>query len=277
MAPSISTIGRKSSSASASTINNHQQTQQSHVHADDGEDSDSLGEYADGTATLAAQNRALQADLADKTRYCQTLEKRLLQARRSSHSRTSAGFSTPNKGVLVGEDHGVASLLREKDSEIADLRARLEDKDRMLDALRSAARSRDVAERDPRASHSLSLKFGDANGQNSPLSPVSARTSQLLAEREAAAAIAAGGNVCLGANMGGNMDRSVSVNGIAGVGGELKVKKKERTKSVDEVSRLLDEMMQERVERGGNGKGGRVSGEGLDLGVAGENAVRTSL
>lgn len=244
---------------------NYQQSQQ---HQDDLEDSDSLGEYADGTASLFAQNRALQADLADKTRYCQTLEKRLLQARRSSHSRTSAGFSTPNKGahVLVGEDHGVASLLREKDAEIADLRARLEDKDRMLDALRSAARSRDVADRDPRMSHSLSLKFGDGNplghGHNSPLSPVSARTSQLLAEREAAAAAT-----------GGNMDRSVSVNGIAGVGGELKVKKKERTKSVDEVSRMLDEMIEDRVERGLNEEG---LGEREEAGGA-ENAVRSSL
>ncbi|KAG7134177.1 Kinesin-related protein 11 like [Verticillium longisporum] len=85
-------------------------------------------------------------DLADKTRYIQTLEKRLMQARRASSSRTSIGFSAPNKGIMVGEDHSVSTLLKDKDTEIADLRARLDDKDRMLAALRSAARSRDTAE-----------------------------------------------------------------------------------------------------------------------------------
>jgi centromeric protein E len=47
---------------------------------------------------------------------------------------------------MVGEDHSVSTALKEKDAEIAELRARLDDKDRMLAALRSAARSRDVAE-----------------------------------------------------------------------------------------------------------------------------------
>jgi centromeric protein E len=110
------------------------------------EDEDSAGEFGDGTASLASQNRALQADLADKTRYIATLEKRLMQARRASSSRTSVGFSAPSKGIMVGEDHSVSSLLKEKDAEIAELRARLDDKDRMLGALRSAARSRDTAE-----------------------------------------------------------------------------------------------------------------------------------
>merc|ERR1711939_460169 len=51
------------------------------------EDEDAGGDYGDGRATLQAQVRALQADLQDKTRYISTLERRLLQARRSSHSR----------------------------------------------------------------------------------------------------------------------------------------------------------------------------------------------
>ncbi|KAL6869270.1 Kinesin-like protein kip2 [Amphichorda felina] len=109
-------------------------------------DEDSVGEYGDGTASLAAQNRALQADLMDKNRYIATLEKRLLQARRASSSRTSMGIGGSAKGIMVGEDHSVSAALREKDAEIADLRARLDDKDRMLGALRSAARSRDTAE-----------------------------------------------------------------------------------------------------------------------------------
>ncbi|KAG0651061.1 Kinesin-7 [Hyphodiscus hymeniophilus] len=183
------------------------------------EDEDSLGEFGDGTASLQAQNRALQADLADKTRYCQTLEKRLLQARRSSHSRTSVGFSLPSKGgIMVGEDHGVASLLKEKDSEIADLRARLDDKDRMLTALRSAARSRDTADRDPRAPPTLTML------ENGPLSPVSARASQLL--------------------------DNGPLSPVGPVMSLLSPKVRKRTKSVDEMSKMLDEMIQDRVESG---------------------------
>jgi centromeric protein E len=185
------------------------------------EDEDSLGEFGDGSASLQAQNRALQADLADKTRYCQTLEKRLIQARRSSHSRASVGFSSPNKtGIMVGEDHGVAALLKEKDAEIADLRARLDDKDRMLAALRSAARSRDTADRDPRASQTLQLL------ENGPLSPVSARGSQLLESRPLSPTLPKGPMELL----------------------SPKIRK--RTKSVDEMSKMLDEMIQDRVESG---------------------------
>jgi centromeric protein E len=194
------------------------------------EDEDSLGEFGDGTASLAAQNRALQADLADKTRYCQTLEKRLIQARRSSHSRASVGFSTPSKGgIMVGEDHGVAALLKEKDAEIADLRARLDDKDRMLAALRSAARSRDTADRDPRASQTIAML------ENGPLSPVSARASQLLDNGPLSPVLA-----------GGPM-------------GLLSPKTRKRTKSVDEMSKMLDEMIQDRVESGSLVKGVRGS------------------
>jgi centromeric protein E len=178
------------------------------------EDEDSIGENGDGTATLQAQNRALQADLADKNRYCQTLEKRLLQARRSSHSRTSANFG--KSGVMVGEDHGVAALLKEKDSEIADLRARLDDKDRMLTALRSAARSRDTADRDPRSPSGIQLL------EDGPLSPVSARASLLL-DNESSPLVS----------------RSLS-----------STMPKKRTKSVDEMSKMLDEMIQDRVETG---------------------------
>ncbi|KAG9236297.1 kinesin motor domain-containing protein [Amylocarpus encephaloides] len=196
------------------------------------EDEDSIGENGDGTASLAAQNRALQADLADKNRYCQTLEKRLLQARRSSHSRTSVNFSSslPGKsGVMVGEDHGVATLLKEKDSEIADLRARLDDKDRMLTALRSAARSRDTADRDPRSPSSLQLL------DEGPLSPVSARTSQLHEAGPASPLLPTASK------------------------GLLNPKTRKRTKSVDEMSKILDEMIQDRVESGQLVKGVRGS------------------
>ncbi|GAP83511.1 putative motor domain protein [Rosellinia necatrix] len=133
---SASTIGRRSVGALHS----------SGEEATGNEDEDHVGEYGDGTASLQAQNQALQNDLADKNRYIATLEKRLLQARRASSSRTSAGFSTPNKGIMVGEDHSVSTLIKEKDAEIAELRARLDEKDRMLGALRGVARPRDGAD-----------------------------------------------------------------------------------------------------------------------------------
>lgn len=104
---------------------------------------------ADGYATLSVQFRALQADLADKTRYISTLEKRLLQARRSSQSRTSIGITSNSPRSTfppMSEDPYETELLREKDAEIAELKARLDDKERMVVALRSAARKRDIAE-----------------------------------------------------------------------------------------------------------------------------------
>ncbi|EMR80818.1 hypothetical protein ACHAPC_004986 [Botrytis cinerea] len=206
-ANSVSTIGRRASAKRLSGTVSGDHTSM--------EDDDSVGEYGNGNASLAAQNRALQADLADKTRYCQTLEKRLLHARRSSQSRTSLQFGSKSS-IMVGEDHGISNLLRDKDAEIADLRARLDDKDRMLSALRSSARSRDTAERDPR--HTLN--------QGMPMSPVSARESQLYEP------------------------------GLTSAGGSAKVLPPtvlpptplKNSKSVDEMSKMLDEMIQDRIE-----------------------------
>ncbi|KAH8815167.1 kinesin motor domain-containing protein [Xylogone sp. PMI_703] len=202
------------------------------------EDDDSLGEYGDGTASLQAQVRALQADLADKTRYCQTLEKRLLQARRSSHSRTSVGFAT-GKGIIVGEDHSVSTVLKEKDAEIANLRAQLDDKDRMLAALRSAARLRDTAERSVSGDmrHLLSPSPVPTI-PSGPLAPLSSRASALLDNTPISAA------------------PSTPAPSPAGI---HPPKLRKRTKSVDEMSRMLDEMIQDRVERGEIVKGSRGS------------------
>ncbi|KAH6898729.1 kinesin motor domain-containing protein [Thelonectria olida] len=195
MTSATSTIGRRSSGGNPRGAD------------DSGEaDEDSVGEFGDGTASFAAQNRALQADLADKNRYIATLEKRLLQARRASSSRTSVGFATPNKAIMVGEDHSVASALREKDNEIADLRARLDDKDRMLAALRSAARSRDTAEATTEPRSPLSQEAHSMPG--SPLVP----------EAE-----------------------------------------KKRTRGVDEMNKMLDEMLQDRVDSGQVVRGKRGS------------------
>jgi centromeric protein E len=188
---SSSTIGRRSSGHRLS--------------GGDGEGSpdneeDGMGEFGDGMASLSAQNQALQADLADKNRYISTLEKRLLQARRTSSSRTSVGLSAPSKAIMVGEDHSVSAVLKEKDAEIADLRARLDDKDRMLAALRSAARSRDTAD-----ASTAEVRFSDPD--------VSKQGS------------------------------------LSAVQTPVKAHKR-RTKSVDEMNKMLEEMIQDRVESG---------------------------
>ncbi|KAL8731754.1 MAG: hypothetical protein Q9166_003201 [cf. Caloplaca sp. 2 TL-2023] len=182
-----------------------------------GEEEDSAGEYGDGTATSMAQIRALQADLADKNRYISTLEKRLLQARRSSNGRGSL-VSSPSlqKGNPLDEASRAEALLQEKDAEIADLRARLDDKDRMVMALRSAARKREVAEL---TSEPGTPKMGKEepqgrkgseesirSGGHGPLSPV-----DLLSPQS---------------------------------------EKEQKRKSMEEMSRMLDEMIQGRVESG---------------------------
>lgn len=193
-----STIGRRSSGG---------QRVVSDGEARDGED-DSVGELGDGMASLAVQNRALQADVADKNRYIATLEKRLLHARRASSSRTSVGFSAPNKGIMVGEDHSVSAVLKDKDAEIADLRARLDDKDRMLAALRSAARTRDTA---------------DASGE--PRSPQS----------------------------------NDGMRGVRALSPTHTMHPKRRTQSVDEMNRMLEEMIQDNADTSNLLKDGRGS------------------
>ncbi|KAK3488837.1 kinesin-domain-containing protein [Neurospora hispaniola] len=223
MASSSSTIGRRSFEKRSSSSGPE-------APLTEAEDEDSIGEFGDGTASLAAQNRALQADLADKNRYIQTLEKRLLQARRASSSRTSLGI-TPGNKILVGEDHSVSTLLREKDAEITELRARLEDKDRMLAALRSAARSRDNADRvESRTSNRNSRVFSDDGNYSL------ANTPGLTTLRSPTSSTP-------------TLSKQVS----------LMNSTKTRTKSVDEMSKMLDDMIQDRVESGQLIRGNRGS------------------
>ncbi|GAB7359253.1 hypothetical protein MBLNU230_g5910t1 [Neophaeotheca triangularis] len=107
----------------------------------DDEEQESAGDDGEGHASLAQQNRALQADLTDKNRYIATLEKRLLQARRASRSKVGNHLLIPS---MSGEESPLELLVEEKDREIEDLRARLDDQTRMVSALRSAARKIDA-------------------------------------------------------------------------------------------------------------------------------------
>ncbi|ROW01697.1 hypothetical protein VSDG_01982 [Cytospora chrysosperma] len=183
-----------------------------------GDEDESLGETGDPAASLQAQNRALQADLLDKNRYITTLEKRLLQARRASSSRTPSGHASGSKAIMVGEDHSVSTVLKEKDAEIAELRAKLEDKDRMLKALRSAAKRGENAERSIESRASLLFDSGTSN----PTSPATASPRPSF--------------------------RS-----------SIRSLPSDRRKSGDEVSRILDEMLQDRVETGQLVRGARGS------------------
>ncbi|KAL2000591.1 hypothetical protein VTN02DRAFT_2876 [Thermoascus thermophilus] len=191
------------------------------------DDEDTIGEFGDGMASLQMQVNALQADLADKNRYIATLERRLLQARRSSHSRMSVGLSQQLKnGNVSADDPDVISLLREKDMEIMELRNQLDDKDRMLAALRSAARQRDIAQ-----------MAGDSISKPGRLSTISNSSS-----------------VASGAGMG-----STSPVDLLSPANSAEKDKETKRRSVDEMSRMLDEMIQDRVESGHLVKGSRGS------------------
>ena len=193
----------------------------------EGEEEDSTGEFGEGIASFNARIRALQADLTDKNRYISTLEKRLLQARRSSQSRMSLAFgaSSQRSPSALEDEQGAAQLLQEKDAEIVNLRAQLDDKDRMVNALRSAARKRDNAD------------FG-----SEPASPEKREDSQ---------------------------HQSKDSNESHGSSGAFPFSpvdllspqkdKEAKRKSIDEVSRILDEMIQDRVETGQLIKGSKGS------------------
>jgi len=189
------------------------------------EDDEDTGEFGDGMASLQAQNRALQADLQDKNRYITTLEKRLLQARRSSHSRTSMGFSR------VMQDEGdVHKQLEEKDALIADLQ-------KTVTALRSAVRQRTIADMTPESSSSdfrpkKGLRIQLDGGVNEPTGSAS--------PSDAAKATAPG------------------VSPLSLLLPQKTGDKKR--KSVDEMSKMLDEMIQDKVESGHlvKGKSGLV-------------------
>ncbi|CAG7953490.1 unnamed protein product [Penicillium salamii] len=169
------------------------------------EDEEDLGEFGDGKASLQRQVAALQADLGDKNRYISTLERRLLQARRSSHSRMSVGPKPTSS--TISEHPDASALVHEKDLEINELRLQLDDKDRMLAALRSATRHRDLATND-----SPDLRSGSM----------------------------AGDSPALNGQGFGRID-SPSRRPLSG-----RSEKEDAGKNMDEVSRMLEEMIQNR-------------------------------
>lgn len=192
----------------------------------DVEEDDSTGDFGDGTATSKAHIRALQADLADKTRYISTLEKRLLQARRSSQSRVSMAFSPSSQKMsgVTGDDLNNMISIQEKDAEIADLRARLDDKDRMVIALRSAARKRDIA-----------------GLTSEPVSPGNGKEKETRHHSNDSNDSSSSGGLAMG---------PFSPVDLLSPQKETDKEKDKKRRSIDEMSRILDEMIQDRVESG---------------------------
>lgn len=215
---------------------------------------DSLGENGDGMASKDVQIRALQADLADKNRYISTLEKRLLQARRSSHSRVSMTFGA-RQSVLV-EEGGMDSVLREKDAEITELRARLDDKERMVSALRSAARKRDMADLhlDTSIDRRSSSNTGSQTNSANPLI-----REHGLGIRRSGSGSAAGNSPAIGHHSKTNSLSPLGALSPVHVDGK-------KVRSVDEMTKMLDEMITERVQNGGGPVGGTKE-DRIDSGI----------
>ncbi|KAI2695578.1 hypothetical protein CBS147332_9327 [Penicillium roqueforti] len=192
------------------------------------EDEYDLGEFGDGKASLQRQITALQADLGDKNRYISTLERRLLQARRSSHSRMSGGIKPVN--ATIAEHPDVSAVVREKDMEINELRLQLDDKDRMLAALRSAARHRDLA---AVTNDSQSPELKSKNGSTT-----------------------------------GDVDNFAGTNGFGALSASPgkrplsdRSENEDPGKNMDEVSRMLEEMIQVRAESGHSAKNRSIASE----------------
>ena len=245
---------------------------------DEGEDSG--GPNGDGEATLVQQYRMLQTDVVDKTRYIATLEKRLLQARRTSHSRVSMHFASRVSSAQQDEG-GVETLLRDKDREIEDLRAKLDDQTRMVTALRSAARKRDMLEN--RKSTSATTEVSENTARPATANPsisngVTRNSSSRASNRS---------NNRLIRGSGHRSNPSTASRSSSGVVNFSKTPlspmvllsptgsdksddpvknldskfatKANRRRSVDEMTMLLDQMIQDKVESGHVVRGDRGS------------------
>lgn len=222
-------------------------------------DEDGSGGYdddPDAHASMAQQNGMLQADLADKNRYIATLEKRLLQARRTSHSRVSMAFS---RASIQGEDGGLEAVVRDKDREIDELRAKLDDQMRMVTALRSAARKREMLDIRKSNSSDGTARPDAANGNvphrvSSRASSQSGRLREISSHRSnPSTASRSSTGMVISAPKGPLSPMAILSPSISehSDNGEAKLLgKTARRKSVDEMTMLLDQMIQEKIESG---------------------------
>ena len=226
---SASTIHRTASGASTATMSTHivslrspQSGQEaSPINLDEEDEDDTIG---NGHASLKAQNRALQSDVADKNRYISTLEKRLLQARRSSHSRVSNGFSL--------------ATLQEKDGEIAELQLRLDESAETIASLRAEVARAKAEHGAASCSSPVSPSSRDHHPKGSYGSiatTTSASLSPIDLSRKSPLELLA------------SPSKQTATESASPRDGD---ERRASRKSIDGLSRMLDEMIQEKVERG---------------------------
>jgi len=215
---------------------------------DDDDDEEPLSAGSgDGNASLGQQVSALQADLADKNRYISTLERRLLQARRNSHSRPSLAKSGQ---VLSAEDVTYEERLTEKDRQLDELRAKLDDQTKMVNALRSAARTRDMLGSNRRRTSSNSTPI---------MTSESIPESELLGNKPAKHDLPFIQTTMHRSQMsaGSTGNKSVNFSRLTSPSQEMFLPESQplprslrRKESLEQMTRMLDSMMQHKVENG---------------------------
>jgi centromeric protein E len=246
---------------------------------------DSAGPGGDGEASLIRQNNMLQADLTDKNRYIATLEKRLLQARRSSNSRASMSFSNRGSAAIM-EEPNTDALVREKDREIEELRAKLDDQTRMVQALRSATRKRETLDSGVKPPAAVTDASTQTTALETPLAVLpQSDHSDLLSQLEiprAAASSRKSPSISSRKSSGSHhhhhqrtlspvallsptrsLDSSAISNGPAehskAITAAARLHGATRRRSVDEMTALLDQMIADKVESGHLERGERGS------------------
>ena len=243
---SLSTLHRTTSGASSGTqiTATALDALQSPTSQDDEDDAN--GTFGDGEASLQAQVRSLRHDLTSKNRYISTLERRVDQARRSSHTRFSNSFG-PIAAQVAQHEQELAekdNVLREKDAEISKLKTRLDDQDRTIAALRATAMRRNGTEgvSSPAATPIHTPISGPAatfgSGHKAQCSIESSVTSSNSASLSPVELLSSPNHPSI----------TKANNSIARSSPDILRDK--RRESVDEMSRMLDQMIQSRVEQG---------------------------
>ena len=148
-----------------------------------------------------------------------------------------------NKNSPSMQNEDAENALKEKDAKVADLSARLDDKEKMVIALRSAARKRELAELTPETSSAeFKLQKNGGAGHQSNDSNSSSLTSQATSVASPLSPTTPISPMALLTPQ--KQKPKVEVSTTTEKKGNMK------RKSVDEVSKMLDEMIQDKVESG---------------------------
>ena len=238
-----STLHRSTSGASTGTEvpANHHEPLQSPSSLYELDEDDTIGPFADGEASLNTVIQNLRIDLTAKNRYISTLERRVDQARRSSHSRSSFSpgpTASQHEQALQEKD----ATIREKTAEVAKLRGVLEERDRTIAALRAAARRRVGTEgvSSPAATPT----------ETTPINTIPPSLVGHKAQESSISSSATSNGVSLSpldilSSPKAQSPERIRIGFISPDFGRDK-----HRESVDEMSRMLDQMIQSRVEQG---------------------------